>query len=131
MKYMHTLKMAHRDLKPENILMESEDQSNFSVKVADLGFACLINPKGMTDSLGTLPYMAPELLKDEPYNELVDVWSIGCIFAELLGTMVVGARSPLFEGHSCFPLSPTHGSRGGRYYTTLRNIVINKHFRKA
>ena len=49
-------------------------------KVTDFGFACYIGPEaGLTMSLGTPLYMAPEILKQEPYNDKVDVWALGVI----------------------------------------------------
>jgi len=44
---MHKKKIAHRDLKPENILLDSKDPNDYSVKIADFGFACFVEPKGL------------------------------------------------------------------------------------
>lgn len=61
-------------------------------------------------------YRAPEvILLLEYYTQAIDVWAVGCIFAELLSMMkenfaTVFERQPLFPGHSCFPLSP--GAKG-------------------
>lgn len=66
----------------------------------------------LTGHVVTRWYRAPELiLLEENYTEAIDVWSIGCIFAELLGMMKENVpfptdRGPLFPGSSCFPLSP-------------------------
>lgn len=60
-------------------------------------------------------YRAPELiLLERNYNSAIDVWSVGCIFAELLNMMKSNAqsfadRSPLFPGKACYPLSPPRG----------------------
>jgi mitogen-activated protein kinase 1/3 len=68
----------------------------------------------LTGHVVTRWYRAPELiLLEENYTEAIDVWSIGCIFAELLGMMKENIpnpadRGPLFPGSSCFPLSPDH-----------------------
>lgn len=57
-------------------------------------------------------YRAPEvILLYDSYTSAIDVWSVGCIFAELLSMMkenyaTVFDRQPLFPGHTCFPLSP-------------------------
>lgn len=64
----------------------------------------------MTQHVVTRWYRAPELiLLQDNYTEAIDVWSVGCIYAELL-QMLDGTsfqdRSPLFPGSSCFPLSP-------------------------
>jgi len=66
----------------------------------------------LTGHVVTRWYRAPELiLLEKEYGPPIDVWSVGCIFAELLGMMKESAptyldRKPLFPGKSCFPLSP-------------------------
>ena len=61
----------------------------------------------LTQHVVTRWYRAPELiLLQEYYNAAIDMWSVGCIFAELLQTLDPGKRpQPLFPGKSCFPLS--------------------------
>lgn len=66
----------------------------------------------LTGHVVTRWYRAPEIiLLEKDYGPAIDMWSIGCIFAELLGMMKESAptyldRKPLFPGKSCFPLSP-------------------------
>jgi mitogen-activated protein kinase 1/3 len=66
----------------------------------------------LTGHVVTRWYRAPELiLLEKDYGEAIDVWSVGCIFGELLSMMKENAptymdRKPLFPGQSCFPLSP-------------------------
>ena len=61
-------------------------------------------------------YRAPELiLLEKDYGEAIDVWAVGCIFAELLSMIQENAasptdRRPLFPGGSCFPLSPDNSN---------------------
>lgn len=86
--YMHGMKIAHRDLKPENLLMESSDDDDLSVKVADFGFSCFVNEEGLEQRLGTPMFMAPEIVKKERYTEKVDIWSIGIITYILLSGRV-------------------------------------------
>lgn len=67
----------------------------------------------LTKHVVTRWYRAPELILLQDYNEAVDMWSVGCIFAEILnmqeGSRVrYSDRSPLFPGRSCFPLSADH-----------------------
>eukprot|EP01016_Furgasonia_blochmanni_P040233 TRINITY_DN510_c0_g6_i1.p1 TRINITY_DN510_c0_g6~~TRINITY_DN510_c0_g6_i1.p1 ORF type:complete len:492 (-),score=136.14 TRINITY_DN510_c0_g6_i1:154-1629(-) len=76
----------------------------------------------LTGHVVTRWYRAPELiLLEKDYTFAIDMWSLGCIFAELLNMIKENAatyldRSPLFPGSSCFPLSPDHNvtsKRGG------------------
>ena len=66
----------------------------------------------LTGHVVTRWYRAPELiLLEKDYGESIDVWAVGCIFAELLSMMQdnypnINDRKPLFPGGSCFPLSP-------------------------
>ena len=66
----------------------------------------------LTGHVVTRWYRAPELiLLEKEYGPAIDIWSVGCVFAELLGMMKESAatyleRRPLFPGKSCFPLSP-------------------------
>jgi len=100
-KAMHSIGVFHRDLKPGNILVSKDCQ----LRITDFGLARFmdnstrrgeneLNP--MTQYVVTRWYRPPELLlaPNLPYGEPVDLWSIGCILAELL------RRKPLFPGKS-------------------------------
>ena len=80
--YMHKKKILHRDIKPENILMTS----NGVAKIADFGlsrdYGLMLN--GYCSCVVTLQYRSPELLLgSQYYGPEVDIWSVGCIFAEM------------------------------------------------
>jgi len=95
LNFCHARRFMHRDLKPENILLDR----NSDVKVADFGLARAfqIPGKPYTNEVQTLWYRAPEvLLGVENYSVAIDIWSVGCIFAELV------LRRPLFTGSSPF-----------------------------
>merc|ERR1719215_1795577 len=76
----------------------------------------------LTEHVVTRWYRAPELcLLQGNYTAAIDVWSVGCIYAELLG-LLEGTkyenRAPLFPGHTCFPLSPHEAHKNDtKYYT--------------
>ncbi|KAK4474777.1 hypothetical protein MN116_000737 [Schistosoma mekongi] len=88
--YLHDNWILHRDLKPANILVMGEGPDRGLVKIADLGFARLfyqpLKPLADLDPVVvTFWYRAPELLLGaRHYTKAIDIWAIGCIFAELL-----------------------------------------------
>jgi mitogen-activated protein kinase 15 len=96
LKFLHSAGIVHRDLKPSNILINSDS----FIKVCDFGLArCTTSALGkdviMTDYVATRWYRAPEiLLGSTRYGVQADMWSMGCIFGELLG------GKPMFPGTS-------------------------------
>jgi len=80
--YMHARGIMHRDLKPGNILQNADGSV---IKIADFGLARRVSQGGMyTPGMITLWYRPPEMLSDErEYGLKVDVWSLGCILAEM------------------------------------------------
>ena len=83
--YIHSKGIVHRDLKLDNIMFVSNNQKDFRLKLIDFGFAQKFDKeKGMTLTLGSPLYMAPELLKKVKYNEKVDIWALGCITYSLI-----------------------------------------------
>ncbi|KAK3259506.1 mitogen-activated protein kinase, partial [Cymbomonas tetramitiformis] len=95
LKHIHTAGVFHRDLKPKNILINS----NGSIRICDFGLARLCYDVAQTvfwtDYVATRWYRAPELCGSffTKYTPAIDIWSIGCIFAEL------AEGRPLFPGH--------------------------------
>ena len=83
-QYLHSYGIVHRDIKLENIMMT--DKSEHSVpKIVDFGLAQMIGPNEQTkDPFGSLGYVAPEVLKKEPYSHKCDLWSYGCLIYALL-----------------------------------------------
>ncbi|KAG4197684.1 hypothetical protein ERO13_A05G039400v2 [Gossypium hirsutum] len=84
MQYLHEQKpkVIHRDLKPSNIFLDDAKH----VRVADFGHARFLSDEEMalTGETGTFVYMAPEVIRCEPYNEKCDVYSFGIILNELI-----------------------------------------------
>lgn len=142
LKYLHSAGIWHRDLKPANCLVNQDCSVKIcdfglSRATSSVQHAPLPNtPRGdedasevsgpvvphtakakrtMTRHVVTRWYGAPELiLLQDNYNEQIDMWSVGCIYAELL-QMLEGThhedRGPLFPGSSCYPLSPDRKHR--------------------
>jgi serine/threonine protein kinase len=80
----HATGIIHRDIKPANILVSNDLRS---VKLCDYGLSCTDRENHVSSitSIATLWYKAPELLLSWPdYDKAVDMWAVGCIFAELL-----------------------------------------------
>lgn len=95
LKYIHSADVLHRDLKPGNLLVNADCE----LKICDFGLARGFseNPEEnagfMTEYVATRWYRAPEImLSFTNYTKAIDIWSVGCILAELLG------GKPLFKG---------------------------------
>ncbi|XP_044482357.1 mitogen-activated protein kinase 3 [Mangifera indica] len=90
LKYIHSANVIHRDLKPSNLLLNA----NCDLKICDFGLARPASENEfMTEYVVTRWYRAPELLlNSSDYTAAIDVWSVGCIFMELMN------RRPLFPG---------------------------------
>lgn len=94
LKYIHSANVLHRDLKPSNILLNG----NCDLKICDFGLARAAAPDAnhngfMTEYVATRWYRAPEIMLSwKEYTKAIDMWSVGCIFAEVL------SRKPLFPG---------------------------------
>mmetsp|Transcript_125402 Transcript_125402/g.360284 ORF Transcript_125402/g.360284 Transcript_125402/m.360284 type:complete len:427 (+) Transcript_125402:115-1395(+) len=161
LKYIHSAGIYHRDLKPANCFVNQDCTvkiGDFGLARAiggeQLPAPSLETPRGepgdnsaqvpqvphtqrlkkhLTRHVVTRWYRAPELiLLQENYTEAIDVWSVGCIYAELLG-MLEGThfmdRGPLFPGSSCFPLSPDRKHRSDyKYHAEGKSDMLNKIF---
>ncbi|XWS44468.1 hypothetical protein CRYUN_Cryun15aG0047300 [Craigia yunnanensis] len=133
LKYIHTANVYHRDLKPKNILANA----NCKLKICDFGLARVaFNDTPMTifwtDYVATRWYRAPELCGSfySKYTPAIDIWSIGCIFAEVL------TGKPLFPGKnvvhqldlmtdllgtpSLDTISQVRNEKARRYLTSMR-----------
>ncbi|KAF2290610.1 hypothetical protein GH714_014691 [Hevea brasiliensis] len=133
LKYIHTANVYHRDLKPKNILANA----NCKLKICDFGLARVAfsdTPSTIfwTDYVATRWYRAPELCGSffSKYTPAIDIWSIGCIFAEVL------TGKPLFPGKnvvhqldlmtdllgtpSLDTISRVRNDKARRYLTTMR-----------
>ncbi|PFH47274.1 hypothetical protein AMATHDRAFT_67963 [Amanita thiersii Skay4041] len=87
MTHIHSMGVCHRDLKPENLLLDAVG----TLKISDFGLSAVYKLKGtgqtrlLSEKCGSLPYVAPELDRDEAYEaEPIDVWGMGVILYTML-----------------------------------------------
>merc|ERR1711920_903310 len=98
LKYLHSAQVIHRDLKPRNLLVNG----NCDLRICDYGLARVhyedtgsLRTCPMTEYICTRWYRAPEVLCSwTDYGKSIDIWSVGCIFAEML------RRKALFPGRN-------------------------------
>lgn len=93
LKYLHSANVAHRDLKPANIVTNISCE----LKIIDFGLSRSVDVpfSDLTDYVITRWYRPPELLLENTnYSTAVDIWSVGCIFAEMYN------RKPVFPGRN-------------------------------
>jgi serine/threonine protein kinase len=115
LKAMHSANVLHRDLKPSNLLLNA----NCDLKVCDFGLARSAastddNSGFMTEYVATRWYRAPEImLTFKEYTKAIDVWSVGCILAEML------SGKPLFPGKDCTPSLACHSRSDANVLQTI------------
>ncbi|KAI5629000.1 inhibitor of nuclear factor kappa-B kinase subunit beta, partial [Silurus asotus] len=82
--YLHNKRIIHRDLKPENIVLQ-QGEKRLIHKIIDLGYAKELDQSSLcTSFVGTLQYLAPELLEQQKYTVTVDYWSFGTLVFECI-----------------------------------------------
>nr|XP_018670897.2 serine/threonine-protein kinase Nek11-like [Ciona intestinalis] len=82
LEYLHSKNVLHRDLKPANVLLVGND-----AKLCDFGISRQLQHTqqlAMTCNVGTFTYTSPEMFKGLPYGPKSDIWSLGCVFYELV-----------------------------------------------
>lgn len=78
--FIHKRKLIHCDIKPENIVIRS--YSRCEIKIIDFGSSCF-DTDHLTSYIQSRSYRAPEVTLGVPYSFKIDVWSLGCVLAEL------------------------------------------------
>lgn len=80
LRFVHKLGLVHSDVKPENILLGS--YSRAKVKLIDFGSSCYLTDR-QSSYIQSRSYRAPEVVLGLPYDGKIDVWSLGCVVAEM------------------------------------------------
>uniref|UniRef100_A0A9J7YWD9 Homeodomain interacting protein kinase 3a n=2 Tax=Cyprinus carpio TaxID=7962 RepID=A0A9J7YWD9_CYPCA len=83
LKKLKSLGLIHADLKPENIMLVDPVRQPFRVKVIDFGSASHVSKAVCSTYLQSRYYRAPEIILGLPFCEAIDMWSLGCVIAEL------------------------------------------------
>ncbi|XP_065176092.1 mitogen-activated protein kinase 1-like [Sycon ciliatum] len=123
LKYIHSANVLHRDLKPSNLLINT----NCDLKICDFGLARIADPahdhRGfLTEYVATRWYRAPEImLNSRGYSKSIDVWSVGCILAEMI------SNRPIFPGkHYLDQINHILGVLGSPSQDDLDSILNEK-----
>lgn len=127
---LQQLGLIHADLKPENIMLVDPVRQPYRVKVIDFGSASHVSKAVCNTYLQSRYYRAPEIILGLPFCEAIDMWSLGCVVAELfLGW-------PLYPGSSEYDqiryISQTQGKQQQKYISrnflmTYQCIVLRFH----
>lgn len=107
--FLHENGYVHRDLKPENLLLD--DQGN--LKLCDFGWCVDVTIGERATFCGTYEYMAPEIIKELPYDQSTDIWSLGILLYELL--------------HGYSPFRDPNDKRGNNFEEIAKNIAKHKY----
>jgi len=84
--FIHNLGLVHSDIKPENILLASYSRAR--VKVIDFGSSCYLSDR-QSSYIQSRSYRAPEVILGLPYDGKIDIWSLGCVIAEMYTGLVI------------------------------------------
>ena len=127
LQFLHKAGLAHRDLKPlvgsvimgvfmnkfsdllmQNIFPILDHDKNLHIKIGDFSAAKIpTTDDPLKTVIGTWAYQAPEVLCGEPYDDAVDIWSLGCLFFRLwTGKPVFHSRKQLYTHAFCSPEKP-------------------------
>ena len=124
LKEIHDKNIIHRDFNPNNIFIDDK----YNIKIGDFGISkILVNNKFTKTDTGTFKYKAPELLKGKPYNNKVDIWSLGCIIYELFTLKICFDGNYEMEIYNNIIKNP-HDKVNDPDWDDLINLLLRKNF---
>ena len=103
--FIHENNLVHRDIKPENLLLDEDG----TVKLCDFGWCVELSMGNRQTFCGTYEYMAPEIIREKPYNQSIDIWSLGILLYELL--------------HGYSPFRAQNSKEDEEYSEIFKNII--------
>ena len=80
--FLHENNLIHRDIKPENLLLNKDE--NYNIKLCDFGWCSEVEIGNRKTFCGTFEYMAPEIIREEPYDKSIDIWALGVLLYEMI-----------------------------------------------
>ncbi|KAG0553703.1 hypothetical protein KC19_12G032500 [Ceratodon purpureus] len=122
---LHDARVIHCDLKPENILLTSRSLSTADIKLIDFGSACMEEQK-IYSYIQSRFYRAPEVVLGHAYSTAIDMWSLGCVAAELF------LGFPLFPGKCAYDLLLFMNEKLGKQppdHILRKSKLTNKYFK--
>jgi len=132
LNFVHKLGLVHSDIKPENILLAS--YSKAKVKVIDFGSSCYLSDR-QSSYIQSRSYRAPEVILGLPYDGKIDVWSLGCVIAEMYTGQVTfqndSVTSMLSRIEAICGTFPSHMIENGRQsaqFFTPNGLLYEKDF---
>lgn len=141
LQFLHERSIIHADIKPENLLVTTNDLNQKQIKICDIGSGMIVDE---IDSfrVGTIPYIAPELILGVKFDTKIDVWSLGCLLFELITSECLFdpdmyLESDVSESSSCHSSRTSNSEQkgseplqkkdsSGEDYLSTENVEMNE-----